>query len=63
MNLILTFYNRNPQISDVLYNSFVDILTITLNKHAPLKEKVERGNQASFMGESLKESHNDTIKA
>ena len=55
-NLILIFFNRNPQNSDLLYNSFVDILTIILNKHAPLKENVVRGNQASFMEKGLREA-------
>ena len=30
---VIDFFNRNPQNSDLLYNSSVDILTITLNKH------------------------------
>ena len=35
-NFDMNFFNKNPVNSDLLYNSFVDILTLTLNKHAPL---------------------------
>ena len=35
----MNFFNKNPVNSDLLYNSFVDILALTLNKHAPLKKR------------------------
>ena len=52
----MNFFNKNPVNLDLLYNSFVDILTLTLNKHAPLKKKVVWGNQASFMGKDLRKA-------
>ena len=39
--------------SDDIYNNFVDILSKTIDKHAPIKSKKIRGNQASFMGKEL----------
>ena len=60
-NFDMNYLNKNPVNSDLFYNSLVDILTLTLNKHSPLKKKAVWGNQASFMGERLEESHDDTF--
>ena len=46
----------NIENSNALYNLFLNILTTTLDKHAPLKSKKVRGNQASFMGKELRKS-------
>ncbi len=43
----------NYENSDEIYNNFVNILSKTIEKHAPLKSKKIRGNQASFMGKEL----------
>ena len=48
------FPKSDYQNSDLTYNSFVNILVNTLNKHAPLKARIIRGNQASFMGRDLR---------
>ena len=37
------------------YNKLTNILYNTLEKHAPLKPKTARGNQASFMNKEIKQ--------
>ena len=48
-----SYFYENYENSDAIYNTFVDILSKTIEKHAPIKSKKVRGNQASFMGKEL----------
>ena len=48
-----TCSHENWENSENIYNKFVEILSETIEKHAPLKSKKIRGNQASFMGREL----------
>ena len=38
---------------DIAYNTFAEKFCNTINKHAPLKKKMIRGNQAPFMNKEL----------
>ena len=51
--------------SNKIYNLFVEIVTLTLDKHAPIKSKTIRGNQASFMNKELSKAimHRSRLKS
>ena len=39
-----------------MYESFSDTFKAIVNKHAPLKEKIVRGNNAAFMTKELRKA-------
>ena len=44
------------QINEITYDEFKGIFTTTLSKHAPVKEKLVRANNAPFMNKTLAKS-------
>ena len=43
----------NPEIN---YDNLVQVLGSIIEKHAPLKQKIVRGNEAPFMNKELKQA-------
>ena len=46
----------NKQDPDIMYNELVENFSKIVNRHAPLKHKMTRGNNADFMTKELRKA-------